>query len=241
VEQFGILSLSMLYALLTTLSLYFISLIASNVIKNPHLPYLLPIITYPAIEIIGQRPQAFSVLGSTILLYLITKKEKTKSLALKIFLLFLLWTNLHGGVMIGLGILSLWWAISLFNKSSKKDLLTLSTVLGLAFITTLINPYTYKIFVFTWGMITNSTSFAFNSDWIPLFSPLHGSSSLLLRLIIIVSSAVAILDNPKPKNLRTLSLIFFILSIKSIRFLVPLMVTVFPLLLQTLSKATSKC
>jgi hypothetical protein len=239
VEQFGIISLSVVYALLTALSLFFIAKISQNLSSHPSLPFLVPLISYPAIEIIGQRPQAFSVLGISILMYLLTKKEKSSQFIWQIFVLFIIWTNLHGGVLLGLAIFLLWWLQAIFLKSSPKHLSTLSLALGVSFITTLLNPYTYKIFIFTWGMITNQISFTYNADWVPLFSSLHGSSSLLLRLLIVVVSAVSIIDNPKHKYLRYISLLLLLLSLWSIRFLVPLLVVVSPLILQTFSKALS--
>lgn len=237
VKQFGIISLSVVYAFLTTLSLFFITKISKHLSPHPSLPFLIPLISYPAIEIIGQRPQAFSVLGISILLYLLTKKKQTKGFIWQVFLLFLIWTNLHGGVILGLAIFILWWLQAIFFKSSRKHLLTLSLALGISFIATLINPYTYKIFTFTWGMVTNQVSFTYNTDWVPLLSPLLGSSSLFLRLAIFVTSAVAIIDNPKFRYLRIISLLILLLSFKSIRFLVPLLVVVSPLILQTFSKA----
>ena len=239
VEKLGIISLSVVYAFLTTLSLFFITKISQNLSSHPALPFLIPLISYPAIEIIGQRPQSFSVLGISILIYLLTKKKPTQKLIWQVFLLFLIWTNLHGGVILGLAVFLLWWLQSIFFKSSRQHMSTLSLAFGVSFFTTLINPYTYKIFTFTWGMITNQVSFTYNTDWVPLFSPLLGSSSLFLRLIIIVISTVAIIDNPKYKYLRNISLLLLLLSLWSIRFLVPLLVVVSPLILQTFFQALS--
>lgn len=236
VEQFGIISLSVVYALLTTISLLFIVKISQNLSSHPSLPFLIPLISYPAIEIIGQRPQAFSVLGIAILVFLLTKKQKNTMFTWQILVLFLIWTNLHGGVILGLAIFLLWWIQAIFYKSSRQHILILSIALGISFVATLINPYTYKIFTFTWRMITNQASFTYNTDWVPLFSPLLGSSSILLRMGIIVISAVAIIDNPKFKYLRSISLLLFFLSLWSIRFLVPLLAVVSPLILQTLAR-----
>lgn len=236
--NFGQMGLAFLYASLTTTSM----LIWANLCqkndgaRNAH--FFLPFIAYGVIEITGQRPQAVTVLGLSILFSLLASELNTRKKWL-IPLLFLVWSNLHGGVVLGIAILFLWLFIHHIYKTKTNNLGEWTKTAIFSWIATLVNPYSYKIYSFALGMVTNSTAHIYNSDWVPLFSSRLDPTSMTLRITIIAFSLVAILDNKDKVVEAILALLFTLLSLKSLRFLIPLLGVVAPLLISTISRATT--
>src|SRR5262249_19935446 len=57
-------------------------------------------------------------------------------------LLFLAWANLHGGWVVGLGVLGVWSAASMLSPTTRRQPpLTLLAIVALAALATLLNPY----------------------------------------------------------------------------------------------------
>lgn len=231
----GPVGLSVLFALITTATLFIIADSAFQTTKKQYFQYLLPLFAYPAAEIIGPRPQAFTVLGVALLirqLMLISPKS-----IWQIPLLFFIWSNVHGGVVLGFAIMVLWVLIAFLQKNSNRYIYGQSLIL--AGVVSLINPYGHQIYTFALGMINNQTSAVYNSDWVPLFSPFLDQSTQVLRLSIVAVSLVGIIDNQSPKALRWTAGLMLLLSFKTIRYVVPLFVLVLPLVLQTLDRLVS--
>lgn len=237
-EKFGPIGLSSLFALIITISMILLAQVARRMNNQGSFWELLPLLSLMTVEICGVRPQTVSVLGLAILLVMITNQDKKPSLV-HIAALFFVWANLHGGVVLGIGVFALWIIGSQVWHPNNGEHAYWLACFVVGFLATLANPYTYHLYTFAFGMITNSTALIFNADWIPLFSGRLGDESLPLRVSIVVGSLAAILDNRNQKNLAMLALIFLGASLKSLRFLVPLLPIITPLMLLTLHKLTS--
>jgi hypothetical protein len=85
------------------------------------------------------RPQVFTYLFFTLTLFLIGRFERTGRLwwLYPLPAVFLIWSNLHGGFLVGLGVLFIYCLFKVFKKGAKKSLI-LITVSSLA--VTFINP-----------------------------------------------------------------------------------------------------
>lgn len=236
-DKFGPIGLSAIFAVITTASMVLFALLAKRVYSQGDFWGLLPLLTLGVVEICGVRPQAVSVLGLAVLLVMLTNQTKKPPLW-RIPLLFLIWANLHGGVVLGIGVFALWIIGSSVQHPHNFEQKYWLKSFVMAFFATLINPYTYHLYTFAFSMVTNRTALTYNADWIPLFSGRLGDDSLPLRISIVVGSVVAIIDNRNQKILGILTLIFLSLSLKSLRFLVPLLPVVAPLILITLHKLT---
>ena len=237
----GPVGLSILFALLTTafFAITYSTINHKSLIINH--PFWLLLIAYPAIEIIGTRPQVITVIGLAWLLRLLTRPLSSRHIW-QIPLGFFIWANLHGGVVLGLVTYGLWLGLSFLLHTYKPvhQIHLLGLVL-LSSAATLLNPYTFHLFTFSWGMITNSTSMVYNSDWVPLFSGRLGDDSLIVRLIIVAGSLIAIFDQKKSaKTLAFLAGGFLLLAFKSLRFLVPLLPVVTLLVSPMLQKLAGK-
>lgn len=97
------------------------------------------------------RPQLFSLLFSTILIVFIYKYfDGNKKWLKAVPIIFALWTNLHGGVLAGLGVLGIVVfvesVISIFQRKSIDK--TLWFILVISFCALFVNPYGYKLLLF---------------------------------------------------------------------------------------------
>lgn len=97
------------------------------------------------------RPQLFTYLFTMIMLYQLTDMKMKRSHFILLPVLFLLWANLHGGVIAGYGILFIWSVVMVFRnrKSNVKNLyLQLTGLWGLSLLAFLVNPYGWNLIKF---------------------------------------------------------------------------------------------
>jgi hypothetical protein len=116
------------------------------------------------------RPQVFSLLFFAALLAILLERRKNRGTALlySLPLLFALWVNLHGGWIVGGGVLALWSALHLLGgppeRSESRVLFVVSAACLLA---TLANPYGVGM----WTFLAQTVGFARDdvADWQPVF------------------------------------------------------------------------
>lgn len=159
--------------------------------------------------VFGSRPQIFSLLGATLILYIIKKYQinnKSKIIYL-LPLLFLFWVNAHASFIMGLGLLAMFllldknlrlpamrhpeaeW-VKLYKPLSPEAWKNMAIISILSALITLINPYGAGIYVEIFR--TFSDSFARNViiEWLsPNFHNTEGMifSFYLILLFIIFS------------------------------------------------------
>lgn len=154
-HNFGFFGLSILGALIITLTFYFFS-------KGTKLSFfekslIFPIVIYfmNPLNTISFRGQLLSILFLGILSYLLSIYEQKRKIAFIIPILFLFWSNLHGQFLIGLLLLSGWITVRLLNnyfllKINLSKIFTEGKFLGLVFLlsiaASLINPFGFGIY-----------------------------------------------------------------------------------------------
>jgi hypothetical protein len=110
------------------------------------------------------RPQLWSLLAMAILCrWLLAGARRWWLIAFPV--LFLFWVNVHGGWIVGAGVLAIWIAINLWTDRSSRKLL--SGVGLLSTLSTLINPYGWRMWEFLGETVRVSRSI---SEWQPLFT-----------------------------------------------------------------------
>lgn len=147
-QKFRFLGVSILGAAIVTLA--FLCMDKASRLTTWERIFILPLSFYFLFPLTGNsfRGQLVSLLGISTLYWLINAYEqKPGKIILLTIPLFFLWVNLHGGWIVGLGLLTLWIIIYLFrlylnsNKENlKKRNLLYFTLIGSA-VATLINPY----------------------------------------------------------------------------------------------------
>ncbi len=157
------------------------------------------------------RPELFGYLLFTAFIFMLSSGENFKKKLISIFLLQIIWTNLHGSFLLG-PLLAL-----LFCVNFRKDIfIFLATAVA-----TLINPYGLKIFYFPLSQIFQKSVLSISSDWA---GPLYGGE-LLTGFIVLALMVFGVIwfsvKNKKVFDWRffLLSIGFFLLSLKHARFI----------------------
>jgi len=184
----------------------------------------------------GLRVQEFGVLMLILLLYIISLYPRTRRWLWSIPLFFVLWANMHGSFLLGLGILGIYTLYAIFQPIwgrwryfkpflgylfSKRDKIALAAIFGLSVAATLINPYGFQLYAFLGGY-TDTLYMSYIQEWL-------GQESLpfCYPQLIYLSLAAALMllyfrkkrHEIKPLNLWEwgVSIFFFILAFKSRR------------------------
>ena len=101
------------------------------------------------------RPQMFTYCFLALILRLLEDVRGGRQWALWLVPgLFLVWANMHGGFVLGLGILGLFACADLVRRSART--LRLWLVLGASAVVTLINPYGWRLFLFVGHELTRA-------------------------------------------------------------------------------------
>ncbi len=138
-----------------------------------------------ALPFLGARTQMVTLLGLGLLMIILERRQRGESSVLWILPpMFLIWANLHGGFSAGLflGILVVFGSalVRLVHRRwptiahrwdepirSRPDLLRLATILGVAAMVTLLNPYGWRLY----GEIADSLSDRFMLDTLQEWQP----------------------------------------------------------------------
>ena len=130
------------------------------------------------------RPQVFSVLLFAVLLFLLTSADRGNRRALlAVPVVMIAWTNLHGGWLVGLGVLSIWIVVRLIRRDPEGlERRWLGGVWLASIAATLVNPYGTGLWTFLRETVGLSRPGIF--DWLPLLQ--------LPSLLVIAAAMVAV-------------------------------------------------
>jgi len=250
---FGSLSLQFAFLLFALIAFYVSwkrSLLMNNSRFNKYLSFAILFFGFWASQPhLGIRVQEFGLIGVGLLLLLIDKYPRKKSLLYFIPLLFLLWTNIHASFILGLGLFGL-YCLYLYlgpylNKlpffkhfsytlpdNRVRRLILFIFVLSLG--TTLINPYGIYLYSFLGGY-SNAFYMSYIREWQGQFSlPLVYSQIIYLSLS---ATCIIIWVWFNKQNKEKISLwhfglfiLFFMLAWRSRRHFPLFVVTSLPLL-----------
>lgn len=160
----GFLGLSILGALIVTLTFYFFSRGARLTVWDQTLLFPLLLYIESPINSVSFRGQQISLLFIGVLFYILSRYEEKPKLIYATIPLFLLWVNLHGQFVFGLGILSVFivlkvgfYLVNKINKTDflkslkhnfsmrKKEILIMFGILISSYLVTLINPFGVRL------------------------------------------------------------------------------------------------
>ena len=130
------------------------------------------------------RPQLWTILG----LALLCRVLATGASLAWLLLIFPLWANLHGGWIVGVGLVGLWTVGRLIDARSARSVAPLVLVLAAALASTALNPYGWRLWEFLLGTVRMSRNV---SEWRPLWQQPDISHSVLWVLIAAVVLASA--------------------------------------------------
>jgi hypothetical protein len=127
-------------------------------------------------------------------------------------LLMLLWVNLHGGFILGLGLLGvvavgcIWDALTVPREGNRKKLVALTVVLSACLLTTLLTPYGYRLHGHVYQYLSNS--FLMNNIEEFLSPNFHVGAFRYFELFILVVLAVVALGRDRLTATGLLLLLF---------------------------------
>jgi hypothetical protein len=147
----GFLGLTLLSALVITLTFFFFSKAARLTVWDEALIFPLILYLEKPLNNVSFRGQQISMLFLGVMVYLISLSEKNPKALYLLIPLFLLWVNLHGEFVLGLALFGVWIAITCiqqffqeYNKNFRKTFLAnkkLFLIFILSFLATIINPF----------------------------------------------------------------------------------------------------
>jgi hypothetical protein len=129
------------------------------------------------------RPQLFSVLLLTVMLMLLGGADRGREKRLLwLAPLFALWANLHGGWILGLGVLGLWASIEVVARRVSWRWGTLAVAASIA--GSALNPYGWGLWAFLWETVALGR--ADIDDWQSLFTRPSGFIEWAVGAIVVV-------------------------------------------------------
>ena len=150
------------------------------------------------------RPQLFSVLLFAVLLAVLTAVDRGRRRSLVLVpVVFAAWVNLHGGWIVGLGVLGLWTVINLATPdTSWRTRAALISTLCLAVAATTVNPYGVGLWRFLWQTVGFSRPFV--DDWRPLW---QAPTLIMPWLVTLALGAFALYRSGFPGSLASVLIV----------------------------------
>ena len=199
-KLFGVFGLVLLNSLLLTFTAIFV---LNNQSEDYGKEYSFPITTtcvllgfmqYAGGSLI--RCQTFSFLLTALTLYILEKFDRNNSKLIWILpVITAIWCNLHGGVVSGLGIITLYLLTFVVRK---KNILKLSVVTILSYLALIINPYGIKYFAYMLYTITIPRTYIY--EWLSVFQPLHFMHYLPIVILFVCLIGIKVFGDVKNKR-----------------------------------------
>lgn len=150
------------------------------------------------------RCQMFSFLFFSIFIYLLEKYRKQGSkLIWLIPVLTVIWNNLHGGIVSGLGIIFIYFITTAFEK--KKQWITYFSVLSISFLLLIVNPYGINYLTFLFSAVTKNRKYIV--EWWPFIAGRHVFYYMLPSIYCMYAMAATLFITAKNKKYDVIKLI----------------------------------
>jgi len=240
----GLWGITLLYASIITLSVFY--LYRTSVLINGKINYLLFLWVAPlAFAFAGGRTRAMGFLLLSILYLLFVKFQLKNSRAIWLApLIFFLWANLHGSFILGFGVFAVLIATLRFfpkENQNRPKFKSLLIIFFFSLVSTLATPYFFGAWKQAVVMTLNSTLAlrSTNLDWKSLVEP-SGGGLIFATIVAVVIFMLFFGKSKISKIQKFLLLLFFILSLLTARFALPLLIFFVPIANQFLEDLKSR-
>jgi tetratricopeptide (TPR) repeat protein len=175
------------------------------------------------------RPQMFSFLLFAVMLYMLYDFRRGGKGIYFVPVLMLLWSNLHGGFILGIFVLTAFTATEFIRhlfynvfsilkipSLSTNQLKTLSVVLLISSLASIVNPNGFKAFLWPWVM-KGSTFLSIEEYFSPMLYEYHAYWFMLF--LVIISMLISVKKKILEPTELIVSLLLILPSLSSIRFI----------------------
>ena len=169
----------------------------NNNIKYPLLTamFFLCLLKYEAGQLL--RCQAFTFMFTSMTLYILEMfRQKESKLVWILPLIVAVWCNLHGGVIAGLGIISIYTVLLLIQRKPKAGMLLIVAILS--YLALLINPYGIRYVAYLLYTVTIPRTNI--EDWVNIFHPKFFIRYLPIVVVMLSMLACKIYRSIKQKS-----------------------------------------
>jgi hypothetical protein len=237
---FGFFGLTIAGAMLITLIFFFISKAAKLSIIQKAI--LFPILLYLESPFSSGsfRPELMSLFLLSILIYLISEYENGGKRKIYFTIpLLLLWANIHGEFILGLGIFLLWiilyfikLKITIDSVNKKQQFFLLGSVFVASCLAVLVNPFGIGVYIESFTHFFNP-NLQYIIGWHPL--PLFSSDwwmLIIVGILFFISIRIAIVQDAFFDNLPfiIIAMLLFLFSFFSRRYIWPFYYIIVPFL-----------
>lgn len=197
----------------------------------------------------GIRPQMVSLLFSAAFLFLLDRYQETRRLRylIPIPLLTMLWVNLHGGFLLGLGILGIYILGNLIDlaihklkdkeaiePSQSRLFISYCGAFLLSLLAALVNPNGFQILIYPFQTLTDASMQQFIVEWVsPDFHQLY---MLPFALILLLLIACGLSGSKRISTIKIiLAVVFCFGALRSVRHIPLFVIVIIPILAEQIS------
>ena len=141
-------------SILATLTYFIVLKLTWEKIGKRLLPLILFFVfSYLTLELWVVRPQVFTYFFAVFLIYILEKWRHFKNIRLLYLLIpiFIVWANMHAGVILGFAVVGLYAAqYCLANWHNKRLFIKPLSIFAVSILATLLNPNGYKTIIYGW-------------------------------------------------------------------------------------------
>jgi tetratricopeptide (TPR) repeat protein len=187
-------------------------------------------------EFPNERPQIFTFLFTPVAIYLLEQMRKDTNHAILVLknirlpLLMLLWSNIHGGYILGIAIIIVYITgegVNYFLKNGKRIKINLFVICLISILITLLNPNTYKVFLLLLEKRASYRRGVVHEYLSPLTAMLELHEYYLPYLVFLSAALIMLIIRFRRMQLTHLLLIIMLggLSLVGLRFMPYLLMT----------------
>jgi hypothetical protein len=143
------------------------------------------------------RPQLFSLALFAWLLALLVRSDGAPLALLLAVPIMLVWANVHGGWLVGAGVLAAWVTVSVVRRGNAREKAIAVVAVLLALAATVINPHGWRLWQFLRETVGLSRSYVL--EWQPVFH--LGLAGVALWALVASAAAVLILRAAASRSL----------------------------------------
>jgi hypothetical protein len=163
------------------------------------------------------RPQIWTMLFLTLTCWILTSSWKRRYW---LPLIFLLWANLHGGWLVGIGVVGVWSAIELFDPEDSRPPRWFVVAIPIAcLVSTLVNPYGWHLWEFLGRTVRLSRPDII--EWQPLWRASAGSIAFWVAALLWAGLAIRFAETRPLKAIAAVAILAYA-SLRVLR-IVPLL------------------